>query len=445
METSGIQPVLPQQRVNDPSHALRVNQRISAEILKVAADHVVLALDGFPVIAQLTSPDQTAELADRKNAQFLVKDSSGKQLLLQLVPEESARSTASTSETALIAKLLNHLGIPMENSNLILAQQLIEAGIPITPPALAVLRKLLDQTGPWEQQQAHSAVQLLKAGIPLTLKTLNLALAEHPGIIPALQELFARLQIFETVQTSPWLKSSVQKVLQFLNQILSTDNSTSADPKAMAFLVNNLGSTLENHLLKLLSQPDAANTDPLFQLLALRSQLQAANHTALTDLIDRVLTELEFQGLQNLPPADQHQEGDWFTVDLPFLVSQTQAQQHQRMKTVRLRIAYQQENGEAVIDPASTHLKLHFPIGAYRELTFDLILTEESVAARINASDEELQGYAEQELPDLKSKLEALGYHIQRVECMVSTGNDILNTLQPPVASLPDRAINVEA
>ena len=447
METSGIQPVPIQQRVSDPSHALRVNQRISAEILKVAADHVVLALDGFPVIAQLTSSDQTAELADRKQAQFVVKDSSGNQLLLQVVPDESARAAANTNETTLISRLLNHFGIPLDEANVNLAQELIEAGLPVTQEAVTKLRELLDQFGSWGRQQARTAVQLQKAGIPLNPTTIKLALSDHPGIVKTLSNLYTGLQNIEPSQIPFKLRSTLQNVLKFLDQVLSSQSTLSTDPEALASYVKSLGSTIENSLFRLLSRPETAEADPLFQILTLRSQLQQTNQPEAANLIDQFLNELQFQGLQNIIPSDQQQDGRWFTMELPFLSIPEQVQERKpRQKTAQLRISYEHQNGETAINPKNTHIRLHFPITETRELFLDLVLAENAISARINTSDDELQGIAEQELPDLKSGLEALGYQLQRVECLVNSEFGSETETGPTFyCSLPDTAVNVEA
>ncbi len=445
MEASGIQPVPFQHRVSDPSHALRMNQRITAEILEVATDHVVLALDGFPVVARLTSSDQMAELSDQKQAQFIVRDSRGNQLLLQMIPGDSNQNPASTTESALIAKLLSHFGIPMDEGNLILAQLLLEEGLPITPQVLNELKTMLDNIGEWHQKQAGIAVKMLKAGMPLSEGTLELALAEHPGLISALQSLHTALQNLQPRQLSPDMQSALDRVLSYLDQIFSQNTSSEGVTTSIQTMISSLGSTLENRLLKILSDPTRAENDPLLQLVTLRAQLQQAGQSKLVDLIDRVLTELQYQGLNNFINPDQtHSEGEWFTVHLPFYVSQQEKRgERQEMKSARLQIAHQQEGNKTVIDPDNTQLNLHFPIGQDQELVIDLVLVRKSLSARVDASDEGLQSHAEQEIPALQAGLEALGYHIHKLECRIHQTDHA--EIQAQADFTAKTAINVEA
>ncbi len=446
MEASGIQPVPFQHRVSDPTHALRMNQRITAEILEVATDHVILALDGFPVVAQLTSADQMAELSDQKQAQFIVRDSRGNQLLLQMIPGDSTQTPANTTESALIAKLLSHFGIPMNEGNLILAQQLLEEGLPITPQVLNELKTMLDNIGDWDQRQAEIAVKMMKAGVPLSEGTLELALGEHPGLISALQSLHAALQNLQPGQLPPGQQSALDRVLNYLNQIFSQNTSSEGITPTIQTVISSFGSTLENRLLKFLSDPLSAESDPLLQLAALRSQLQQAGQSKLVSLIDRVLTELQYQGLNNFINPDHSQlEGEWFTIHLPFYLSQQEKQgQHREMKSARLQIAHQQEGKKTVIDPDNTQMKLHFPIAQNQELVIDLVLVRQSLSARVNASDEGLQSHAEQEIPALQAGLEALGYHVHKLECRIHH-TDQEAELRAPADITPKTAINVEA
>jgi len=446
METSAIQPVSPQLRVTDPNHALRVNQRISAEILKVAADHVVLALDGFPVIAQLTSSDQSAELAERKTAQFIVRDTSGKQLLLQLAPGGPAQGSSNTSESALISKLLSHFGIPLDDANLILAQQLLEAGLPITQPGLAALRKLLDQTGPWGERQAQTAVQLQKAGIPLSPAVLQLALAHHPGTIPALQELLIKLQLLQGARLPAETQSNLQQVIQFLSQALHGNSANPADAAGIASYISSLGSPLENHLLKMISQPEALQNDQLLQIATLRTQLQQTGYSSLAEVLDTALNELQYQSLNNISnPGQTPQEGNWFTVDLPYPSPPGSGSEQAFTRPAQLRIAYKHDAEHPEVDPHNTHIRLQVPVDDYRSLEFDLIIHGSSIATRVHAPDEMLQVLAEQELPSLQDGLEALGFSIQRAECLLAEVQPVESQSTDPRSRWLDSGINMEA
>lgn len=447
MEASGIQPVLPHQHINDPTHALRSNQRITAEILNVAADHVILALDGFPVVARLTSSDQLAELANKKTAQFIVRDPGSEQLLLQIVSSESGQTTSAANESALVARLLTHFGIPLDENNLTLAQQLIQEGVPITPETLAELRAVLDSLGSWNQQQAGTAVRLHKTGIPLSESALRLALTEHPGVLTALENLQDALTSLQAGKLPKDLQTSVRNTLQFLDRLFSMDSSRSSLMTSAHYLTSTLGSTLENSLLQALKDPAKWNLDPLLQLVTLRSGLDQAGQTAAAEIIDQVFTELQFQGMSNLSnPGHTGLNGRWFTLDLPFYAAQNlDGHEQSRMKQARLRITYEHEGQQKpVVDPANTHLKLHFPLTGGQEIDVDLVLADGSIAARINASSELLQGHAEQELPGLEEGFKVLGYEIQGLECLVSETPPVEN---PTPEALPGSAsgINVEA
>ena len=69
---------------------LRAFQRITAEVLQVSGTTAVLSIEGFPVVAQLTSADQAAALIAQRNAQFIVTQLSNQSVTLKSVKNDAS-------------------------------------------------------------------------------------------------------------------------------------------------------------------------------------------------------------------------------------------------------------------------------------------------------------------------------------------------------------------
>ena len=93
---------------------LRPFQRITAEVLQVSQTQAILSVDGFPVVAQLTSADQAAALKDQRSAQFIVTQADSQSIVLRFLrPATTVFPQASTeaARTDLATRMLTQLRV----------------------------------------------------------------------------------------------------------------------------------------------------------------------------------------------------------------------------------------------------------------------------------------------------------------------------------------------
>ncbi|MBI3761210.1 MAG: FecR domain-containing protein, partial [Chloroflexi bacterium] len=271
---SPVSPAAAGQRPDEIPIALRLNQRLAAEVLQIAADHVVLALEGVPVVARLTSPDQAAMLAERRVAQFIVRGLSDQSLTLQLVhPETAPPPPPASSLAGLIPSLLEQAGLPVNPANTQIARALIERGLPVTPELVAELESALAglvehrrrvnefvdtrpgaQAAPWNQADAQAAAALRAAGLPLSPGTLALARTQPAPLAETLARLQAQLESLSALPLPPRQAELARGALETLAKI-RVDWSQPAPALAAQLreAVAILGRAVEHDLAKLLT------------------------------------------------------------------------------------------------------------------------------------------------------------------------------------------------
>ncbi|HZW05004.1 MAG TPA: hypothetical protein VFF68_13810, partial [Anaerolineaceae bacterium] len=82
--TGPILPNLPPPAENN-AFGLRLNQRISAEVIQVSDSKVILAWEGYPIVARLETSEQAIELMAHRWAQFVVTELSDREVVLRPV------------------------------------------------------------------------------------------------------------------------------------------------------------------------------------------------------------------------------------------------------------------------------------------------------------------------------------------------------------------------
>ena len=284
MDITGIQPVILVGRSETPTLlSLQVNQRIAAQVLQVAGDQVLLALEGVPIIARLTSSDQATTLAEQRIAHFLVKENLGTSIHLQLLPAgaEGPQEAAPKPLANLIPSLLTMAGLPTDEANTLIAEALLREGLPVTPELVNELRSALSQVQDWGQEQAQQAAVLKAEGQPVTPETLSLALAQSnsPPLADMVSNLKAKLEQMTKLPLTPKESEQLQKAIALLEQLqVNWDNADAnlVENLRQAFTV--LGQPIERELAKLvlLQQLQANRDSPDANLMAnLRQALTA--------------------------------------------------------------------------------------------------------------------------------------------------------------------------
>jgi len=197
MSLPGPQAVSPLQAPNLPDLGLRPFQRVTAHILSVTGTTATISIEGYPIIAQLTSADQAAALLDQPTAQFIVTKLTNEGMTLKLVRNEPLQTTPASpppTSTDLAARLVAQNQLPATENNLLLTRAVLKQQIPVTPGLLNELLTALNGTGPWGAAESDLAAALKAAGLPVSSASLALAARQSAPTGEALRELVASLQ-----------------------------------------------------------------------------------------------------------------------------------------------------------------------------------------------------------------------------------------------------------
>lgn len=447
MNVSGPLPVQPQQNADSPALALRQNQRVTAEVLQVAGQRVLLAVDGVPVVARLTTPEGAVALAERRFARFIVRDLSGPAITLQWIrpggsPTEPGGSMRTLAQ--LLPELLRQAGLPEDAARQAIARALLAHGLPMNGELVEEIRQALlavagrsaasadgelaslaagaasTQTAqpPGLEPQAAAAAALKALGLPLTPGTLALAAGDLPPLIELLAVLQAQLRGLRARPGSS-LAGAVQAALELLDE-LAID--LGANPEDLAQMLRQSTAGLGRALEASLKQEAVAAGQapgapaPLLALVRLRNQLAQAGGSPLLEDIDRFLDGVRRLQLFNAAPTSEPVKGQWLRLDLPLAFPAPYGSQV-ALHTGKLRIAYCPDSDPPTLDPAHTRIILRVDLDPGEIVQVDLSVVDQRVGARVTSSNPSLQARAEEALPELQAGLERLGYRLQSISC----------------------------
>ena len=408
MNVSGPPPITNVPRPEDNQVVFRLNQRISAEVLQVAGDRVVLSVNGVQIVARLTTPDQAAALVDQKTAHFIVRDVSDQILGLQLQPQPAATpSTAPTPASDLAVRLLNAFDMPVDQANLLLAK-----------PHQQVEGRLA--TPVWGQTEAQAAAALRQANLPISAGSIALAMGEWLPVVHSLSRLRSTLVELARSNPSDRLGALIRQTLNSLDS-LGVDWGAPTDrlAESLRVAVRNFGRSIERQLAELLHQGSSlpehiSSSDSFLLILAqLRRELAYSGRNPLLEEIDRFLDEMRFRLLTNANLETEPYKEHWLKLDIPLALPSPDGHNPQEMRTSNLRIAYRAEEDQQRIDPLKSRLVIQVDIDAEDSMQIDLSIFENQIGAWINSSSHNLEEIARASMPELKTGLEKLGYHLK--------------------------------
>jgi hypothetical protein len=432
MNVSAPSPISAPQRPPDAAEVLRLNQRFSAEILQISGEHVVLAVDGVRIVAQLTSAEQAAALAERRFAQFVVRQpagETGQPAVLQLLRAAAQPSTAAAAGPALAQSLLQAAGLPLSEANRLIAQALLTYGLPVTAGLAADLQRLLDGRKRWGEAEANLAAALKAAGLPLSEGALELALdgleggvrRSLPDLLAALRKELQRSLERPSSRAAPALLEAMRQALEELEAMLP---GWREDPAELANELRKALAALGRPLEAALAE-DARRLPALGRLRSALAQADpAAYRPELAQALDRAQDGLRLVQFLNSPPETDPPRGHWLRLELPLQLQQPGA----HPAAAHLRIAYLPDSHPPRIDPANTRIVLRVDLDESRAVQVDLSLTMRRpsggeaaprLALEVTASDAALGQAAEAALPGLCAGLESLGYAVHSAECQV--------------------------
>lgn len=441
MTITGPVPVsIPPHQSENNSLALRIQERISAEVLQVAGDKVLLSVDGVRLVARLTDPDQSAQLMERRQAQFVVKDLNSEVAILQLVsPGGEKSAAASAMPVDLIPQLLERAGIPVDEGSSQIAQALLQQRLPVTSELVNELRAVLSTFGEINVESAQIAAAMKANGLPLSPDALALALSRTPLLTESLKNLVGSL--LDSARKNSGLNAeTLQRALKVI-QVFFID--VSASPETMASQLETLfaiaGRSIESRLNELLqngvdSLHQFLQKDELLTLLLVQQEIH--NQPDLLPLKDDILKFLDSLRLvhyTNTEPEATYQQAGWLCMELPFVTDELRLPLMEKgNQTAQLKVAYRRdETGLRKIDPRNTRLVISMDIESNDILEVDISIVDQNIKAHVSASNQSLQDIAKDEISNLEKGLSNRGYSVVAANCNVDADLEIKQILAP--------------
>jgi hypothetical protein len=428
-------PVSPVGSAADQDFGLRVFQRVTAQVLSVTGTSAVLEVDGHPFVAQLTSADQSAELASRQSAQFIVTQVSGQAITLKLVRGEAA----GTSQAAeLTGQILEAHNLPQTSETLTLARALLKQHLPVTPRLLSELNNALADYGAWGQAEADLAAAMKAAGLPVTAQSLTLAARQPVQTAEGLSQLIAALAQALSQNLPPELRRQINAGLQALNSLAVTwagkSPQMAGQLKAAAEM---LGRSLENILLEQIQ--DGAKSIPpksLATLAQLQAALKQAGQEEAAQALGEFLGDARRGQLMNIKPDPTPGQGQWSEIGFTL-------RDGAKSFLARLKIAHEARAESSKINPAYTRLILQVDLNPDETVEVDLSLVGKQIRAAMVAEDAAWRKAAQEELPSLEAALGGLGYQLD--EAQIGAGKpQPFEKIQIPTGGAPLLTVNIE-
>jgi hypothetical protein len=403
------------QKSDDAGLVLRLNQRVSAEVLNVSGENVTLAIQGVRVVGKLTSADQAASLVEQKVAQFLIKDLTNGIVTLQLVDKTAQSQQAeAVNPQDLTAVILQSKGLPVDKESLMLARVMLAKSIPLTAQNLEELRAALSGLGKWGETELNLAANLKTAGLPLTSGSLSLAMDASKNFT---DELSALINQLKQLSSQPQFSNIVKPALDTLQGILLKWNQSASEmAENLPRLVDLLGSSMEHEIGELAKGNAESLPKDLQSLLLLRNTLSSRGANQAVETLDRFMDSLRYIQLNNTHSETDPNGGQWARLEVPLNISQaadsTKDLQNQ-LHEAGLRIAYKKEASGRVIDPKFTRLVVQVDVADGETVEVDLSIVEKKIAASVTTTTALLKDLAQEEIPGLQDGLAAIGYALQ--------------------------------
>uniref|UniRef100_A0A7C4PT22 Flagellar hook-length control protein FliK n=1 Tax=Anaerolinea thermolimosa TaxID=229919 RepID=A0A7C4PT22_9CHLR len=432
-----VTPLDPAQRYD---LAFKPFTRVTAEILHVSEAQAVLSVDGYPMVAQLTSPEQAAALRGQKTARFIVSQVSPQEVTMKLV--SSAPLAADSAGQELAAHALGQFGLPEDPSNLTLARAILNQGLHVSADLFRSLRAALDGLGEWGETEAGLAAAMSAAGLPITPESLALMLRQQRSLAEGIPELVTRLRqlLMEKPIAGP-LKEMLLSSLQFFEEVIVQWDAAPAELAArLGRAVQLLGPSLEFHLeAQVNSGSPFWPEKSLITLGRLQALLVENGHEEVAGAIKAFLDDLRPLQLLNSAENARHGETLQFLLHLPGGDEASES-----WFEARLHITRQSGRGAGTGHPGSTGLTVQVELETGRMMQVELMLVEKRIRAVITAPEAELAVTAEKELPSLQAGLEHLGYIFQEGQITVGTPEKIGQLPVTTPASKKLHAIDLE-
>lgn len=418
-----IQPIDPASRHD---LALKPFQRVTAEVLQVQTTQAILSVEGYPVVAQLTSPDQAALLKTMRQAQFVITQLDSQAMVLKFVQPGSAPAGGGQGQAAvredMAQRVLAELGLEGGEENLQLARAILGQRLPLSRELFEELRTAIGKMGSGDFGEAASLAAALKAaGLPVSAGSLQLAGRRMEGLGEALVGMAALLRDAAQAADLPeGLRAALRQGLQLLDDAVV---NWGQHPEQMAArlktAVDLLGRSLEHILREQAAKPAGEQAvwpeRSLMQLARLQEQLSQAGRPELAESLGKLIEEARFNQLMSARPNDS---GGWVQVGFAVRSPEGGADGQAPTLPARLRVTRRQSQGGGA-SAESTGLQVQVELEGGEVVEVDLRLAAHVARATVRVPDDTLLRRANEELPGLEEGLAQLGYLLKEGEVRV--------------------------
>ena len=428
--------ISPINNTNGQSFDLRVFQRITAQVLSVTGTTAVLEVEGHPVVAQLTSADQSALLSSQRTAQFVITQLGDNSVTLKLIKNEQTFPAGTAYGPDLAERFLENNNLPITTSNLVMTRALLRQHLPITPRTLKELQGALSEYGDWGEAEADLAAAIKSAGLPLTGQSLALSARRPAPTAQAFSQLMATLAQAAKQNLPENLLEQLRSNLQFLNSLIldrGGDSSRMADQlKAWA---EAFGRSLENILLsEIQNGAESISKNNLIELAKLQNLLEQFGRQETARSLKEFLTDIRREQLMNVR-SDSPSTTEW--LEIGFALPKA----NKDFASARLRIA--RDGTAKAINPASTRLVLQVDLSPAETVEVDLSFAGKQIRSSVTSPNPAWCKQAQAELPSLTDALAELGYTLTDFQVDVQMPQSF-NRLQSGTGSIDLMTVNIE-
>lgn len=428
--------ISPINNTNGQSFDLRVFQRITAQVLSVTGTTAVLEVEGHPVVAQLTSADQSALLSSQRTAQFVITQLGDNSVTLKLIKNEQTFPAGTAFGPDLAERFLENNNLPITTSNLVMTRALLRQHLPITPRTLKELQGALSEYGDWGEAEADLAAAIKSAGLPLTGQSLALSARRPAPTAQAFSQLMATLAQAAKQNLPEDLLEQLRSNLQFLNSLIldrGGDSSRMADQlKAWA---EAFGRSLENILLsEIQNGAESISKNNLMELAKLQNLLEQFGKQETARSLKEFLTDIRREQLMNVR-SDSPSTTEW--LEIGFALPKA----NKDFASARLRIA--RDGTAKAINPASTRLVLQVDLSPAETVEVDLSFAGKQIRSSVTSPNPSWCKQAQAELPSLTDALAELGYTLKDFQVDVQMPQSF-NRLQSGTGSIDLMTVNIE-
>ncbi len=430
---------------------LKVNQRVTGEVLNISNEQVVVAINGVQIVAKMTTPEQLAMLMERRYAYFIVKDITEKVVTLQLTNLEQGTGASKQFTPASLGKsILEQMGLPADKGNMAIVQSMVNRGIKVTPEMIQEFNQVLATKGEWGSKEAQLAASIKAAGLPLTAGSLSLA---ESAVKDLKQNLLNLYRALTGALNNPGISSNTSQNIRALLTTLKEVVVQSGDlPANLELNVKNavvtLGTSLEKEIARMI-QPEkgfsvnASESNVLLTLANLRGQI---NNSTVRAAIDQFLDGVKWAHFQNVEPEFNVPKGQWTQLDLPIAFNQQMLRNlnEETLGNLKIRVAREGGEGESgSINPNYTRLVIQVDLNENEFIKVDLSIVSKQVGAEIFGSNNDICLSASDELSEFQRGLSNLGYTLKTSKVEIGLPNLEMDIQEPRAALQPMSSIDL--